>query len=43
MYLKWSKKLFGEDNDIDDTGYNSVEIDESEIIDNQNIKYWMFE
>ena len=42
MHSKWSHSMIGEYNDIDETGYISVEIDESEIIGNQNIIYWMF-
>ena len=42
FHLRWSKKLIGEDTNIDDIGYTSVEIDESEIIGNINTVYWMF-
>ena len=42
MHYNWSKKLLGEDGILDDNGYISCEIDESEIIGNQNVIYWMF-
>ena len=42
MHLKWSQSMMGEYNEIEDTGYISFEIDESEIIGNQNVIYWMF-
>ena len=42
MHQNWSKKLLGEDGTLDDNGYISCEIDESEIIGNQNVIYWMF-
>ena len=42
MHLKWSKSLFGEDGILDKNGYISCEIDESEIIGNNNVIYWMF-
>ena len=43
MHYNWSKKLLGEDGILDDNGYISCEIDESEIIGNQNVIYLMFE
>ncbi len=42
MHRNWTKKLLGEDGILDDKGYISCEIDESEIIGNQNVIYWMF-
>jgi len=42
MHHNWSKKLLGEDCILDENGYISCEIDESEIIGNQNVIYWMF-
>ncbi len=42
MHLKWSKSLLGEDGTLDKNGYISCEIDESEIIGNNNVIYWMF-
>ena len=42
MHRNWTKKLLGEDGILDDNGYISCEIDESEIIGNQNVIYWMF-
>ena len=42
MHHNWSEKLLGEDAILDDNGYISCEIDESEIIGNQNVIYWMF-
>ena len=42
MHIKWSKTLLGEDSILDNNGYISCEIDESEIIGNSNVIYWMF-
>ena len=42
MPYKWSKSLLGEEGEIDKNGYISCEIDESEIIGNSNVIYWMF-
>ena len=43
MHHNLSKKLLGVDGILDDNGYISCKIDESEIIGNQNVIYWMFE
>ena len=40
MHKQWASNLIGEE--ICDEGYASIEIDESEIIGNENIIYWMF-
>ena len=42
MHSNWSKSLLGEDGILDKNGYISCEIDESEIIGNSNVIYWMF-
>ena len=39
-HLKWNHSYLGEE--IDSTGYPSIEIDESKIIGNSNTVYWMF-
>ena len=43
MHYNWSKSLLGEEGELDKNGYISCEIDESEIIGNSNVIYWMFE
>ena len=40
MHHKWSNSQLGEE--IDQNGFASIEIDESEIIGNENTVYWMF-
>ena len=42
MHYNWSKSLLGEEGELDKNGYISCEIDESEIIGNSNVIYWMF-
>ena len=42
MHSICSKSLLGEDGILDKNGYISCEIDESEIIGNSNVIYWMF-
>ena len=42
MHHNRPKKLPGGDGILDDNGYISCEIDESEIIGNQNVIYWKF-
>lgn len=37
IHLNWKKSYFG------DTGFPSIEIDESKIINNGNTVYWMFD
>ena len=42
VHLNRSKSLLDEDGILDKNGYISCEIDESEIIGNNNVIYWMF-
>ena len=39
-HLKWNQSYLGEE--IESTGYASIEIDESKIIGNNNTIYWIF-
>ena len=40
MHKNWKDNILGLS--IGDPGYSSIEIDESEIVGNQNVIYWIF-
>ena len=40
MHKSWSTKMLAEE--PNEEGYSTIEIDESCIIDNSNVVYWMF-
>ena len=40
MHFKWSQKILAEE--PNENGYSTIEIDESVMIGNSNVVYWMF-